>query len=54
VAARDIGVLVARGYDRVADRYERLELADRKWPRLRWLDRLLNGVRAGARGRIGD
>ena len=46
---RDIAALVAQTYDRVADRYEGLELADRVWPRLRWLDRLLDGVPGGAR-----
>ena len=45
---RDFGALVAQTYDRVADRYEGLELADRAWPRLRWLDRLLDGVPAGS------
>jgi ubiquinone/menaquinone biosynthesis C-methylase UbiE len=32
--------LVAEGYDRVADAYERLE-GEREWPRLHWLDDLL-------------
>src|SRR2546423_3353777 len=32
--------LVAEGYDRVADAYERLE-GEREWPRRRWLDDLL-------------
>jgi cyclopropane fatty-acyl-phospholipid synthase-like methyltransferase len=32
--------LVAKGYDRVADAYERLE-GEREWPRMRWLDDLL-------------
>jgi len=41
--------LVARGYDRVADRDEALEPAGRAWPRLRRLDRLLADVPAGAR-----
>src|SRR5918998_672226 len=38
----DVGTLVATGYDRVADRYERLELPEREWPRMRWLERLLD------------
>jgi cyclopropane fatty-acyl-phospholipid synthase-like methyltransferase len=45
----DVGTLVATGYDRVADRYERLELPEREWPRMRWLERLLDEVPAGAR-----
>jgi cyclopropane fatty-acyl-phospholipid synthase-like methyltransferase len=49
MSAADIRALVARGYDRVADRYEALEPVDREWPRLRWLDRLLEGVPAGER-----
>lgn len=38
--------LVARGYDAVADRYAALE-RDVAWPRLRWLDELLNRVPDG-------
>jgi SAM-dependent methyltransferase len=45
----DMGELVERGYDRVADRYAELERADRAWPRLRWLDRLLEALPDGAR-----
>ena len=37
---RETDRLVAEGYDRVADAYERLE-GEREWPRLRWLDDLL-------------
>ena len=44
-----MGKMVARSYDRVADRYEALESAGREWPRLRWLKRLLEGVPDGAR-----
>jgi len=39
--------IVAAGYDRVADDYERLEKADSEWPRLRRLRELLAGVPEG-------
>jgi cyclopropane fatty-acyl-phospholipid synthase-like methyltransferase len=41
--------LVGRGYDAVADRYAALERAGREWPRLAWLEKLLDGVPDGAR-----
>jgi SAM-dependent methyltransferase len=48
VPGEDTSALVRQGYDRVADRYEKLEVPGREWPRMRWLDRLLEGVPAGA------
>jgi SAM-dependent methyltransferase len=35
---------VERGYDLVADRYARLEGDVGAWPRLEWLDRLLDAL----------
>lgn len=40
--------VVARGYDRVAEEYARLESAT-EWPRLRWLDELLAMLPGGSR-----
>jgi len=44
----DPSQIVAAGYDRVADDYERLEEAGSEWPRLRRLRELLAGVPEGA------
>jgi cyclopropane fatty-acyl-phospholipid synthase-like methyltransferase len=46
---RDPRAMVESGYDAVADAYERLELEDRPWPRMRWLAALLEPVPDGAR-----
>lgn len=43
----DRSQIVAAGYDRVADDYERLEQAGAEWPRLRRLRELLADVPAG-------
>jgi cyclopropane fatty-acyl-phospholipid synthase-like methyltransferase len=40
---------VEAGYDLVADRYAALEAEGSEWPRMRWLDRLLERTRPGAR-----
>jgi cyclopropane fatty-acyl-phospholipid synthase-like methyltransferase len=41
--------LVERGYDLVAERYARLEGEAGAWPRLEWLDRLLDALPDGSR-----
>lgn len=43
----DARQIVAEGYDRVADSYERLEEAGKEWPRLRRLRALLADLPAG-------
>ena len=45
----DPRTMVESGYDAVADRYERLELDDRPWPRMRRLAALLDPLPDGAR-----
>jgi hypothetical protein len=40
--------IVARGYDRVAEEYARLE-SGAEWPRLRWLDEVLRRLPDGSR-----
>jgi cyclopropane fatty-acyl-phospholipid synthase-like methyltransferase len=47
VATQDPQELVARGYDRAAERYARLE-GEIEWPRMRWLGDLLARLPAGS------
>jgi SAM-dependent methyltransferase len=48
VTTQDPQEIVARGYDRVAEQYARLE-AGVEWPRMRWLRDLLARLPAGSR-----
>ncbi len=44
---KDPKQIVERGYDQVASQYARLEDGDR-WPRMRWLEKLLHALPAGS------